>query len=390
MIFTFTTLQLKNGQKVNADTVKKMLADDKSEVIKTQFTGTAYFSPKLTYKAGDTENIKYRLCTYGGSSEEDKYQFILMMPSGFDAGTLNFSPNPDNSYNHKIKNLGYVGPNGEQTYLVTLYKKPDFNNTLPQGFLIDITMTANGRVGGKFTYDQNNELVYSLADDMVNQGDGYGAHKRTISLGYTTYNLVGTPTPFNLNQWTTSSYTIVPSNKPLVSSKYQLTNIKVTAKDGTTEQDPGYEELDATLKLPDHPTADERIQDGDYIDFKLGLPYKDENGNEQILPYDTVLANQDTLKDHGDLIYKGVTFGHLYKMGTYYRTVFNSNIDQFYSNADGANFYNDFSLKWAIKPYMDVYGHQHQQKGSVNDGKVFVYQYTDNKEDKFKEIQILS
>lgn len=77
-------------------------------------------------------------------------------------------------------------------------------------------------------------------------------------------------------------------------------------------------------------------------------------------------------------------------MGTYYRAVFNSNIDQFYSNADGANFYNDFSLKWAIKPYMDVYGYQHQQKGSVNDGKVFVYQYTDNKEDKFKEIQILS
>ena len=119
--------------------------------------------------------------------------------------------------------------------------------------------------------------------------------------------------------------------------------------------------MNATINLTHH------VENGDYLDFHLGLPLQD----GKILPYDTQLS------DGFDAKYQGTTIGHVFKMDGYYRLVFNTAVNQFFGNS-GSSFTDTFHLKWnsgtanpAIRKPTSVTDH--------NFGKPFVYQYTSDK-----------
>ncbi|OOK87706.1 hypothetical protein B0B48_08105 [Lactobacillus gasseri] len=156
------------------------------------------------------------------------------------------------------------------------------------------------------------------------------------------------------------TYTINTGTTALDKSEYSITNPSVTLHKGTTGH-AGYEQLTFTIT----PKQNSAIKSGQYIDVKLGLPTSDGN----VVPYDTLLANENIPLKAPD----GTQIATAYKMGTYYRIVFNSNAAEYTSGNNNLTL--TPILRWgnptSQNPSINI-----DQSDKNNLGKTFVYEGT--------------
>lgn len=308
-------------QTVSVDALKGIavgstdLGQNKSEVKKPTFSGTVYVSPKQNYKYGDKLSLRYRLTTYGDSDIQDP-QFILMVPGGFSANLNDFNWSPATTYNPQAKDLGHVGPNNEQVFLVTLSKNPTWNS----GQFVTFDAVADS--AGPYKYSDFGTPLVSVITDYANAGDiaEKGAGTTTIKLkNGQSFKVAKSIYTINEKQWSESGskigYNVNAGTTQLDQSQYSIKNIS-TKVEGNDQK--GDEALNATIQLNGN------ISDGSYIDFRMGIPYHDEATNTtQYEPYDSNV--QSTF----DIPYQGQTIGTVYNMGDYSRLVFNKSVNDF-------------------------------------------------------------
>lgn len=92
---------------------------------------------------------------------------------------------------------------------------------------------------------------------------------------------------------------------------YRVTGVKSNQVDATQTGQAGYEEIDPTIQITGV------VQNGDYIDFHLGIPYHDgQTGATKYVTYDHNLAKE----------FKVANVGTVYNMGDYYRLVFDNQL----------------------------------------------------------------
>ncbi len=359
---TATTTAATTDQTAMISAQAEVNADQSSQYDTTVpvFSGTVNWQAQSTYQAGDTDTIQYVIQSGNGSNSvrtvtyDRSSQYLLIIPAGFDATTSDLSIVSGNNADYQfaisdVQDLGNVGPDEERVFLITLAQTPSW--TSPLVIQAKITATSNGAGAHTYTQWSNQQLLLGVSGNLLPDFPGYGGSTYTYNFGGQEYTTVTSSIAFNGQQSGTISYTVVPGKQALDTSDFQVTNISAKATDGATTADLGYEELDPTIKITG------TVNDGDYIDFHLGLPYTDSDGNQDEELYDNTLV-----KDHGDIIYQGKTIGTVYNMGTYYRLVFNDNVNQF------GQVEVTLQLRWGADT----------QQASVNAGKVYVYQATDD------------
>lgn len=307
----------------------------------------------LTFKDGDTAEIAYQIQGFGGTGSKSGFfydtpnSYLLLIPKGFVAdGKVTASYAYGNYTISSQEVLHGIGKNGED------YIKINCPNTAyygaPVAAKINLTAKLKEDDGGYVSYNN------SLPSPFMAINNGSFSSSNDVQLGNTTYHIANNEWDQNLN------YTLIPGKQALDSNNFNISSSTVELHPGDTTNS-GYEQLNATINLTHH------VENGDYLDFHLGLPLQD----GKILPYDTQLS------DGFDAKYQGTTIGHVFKMDGYYRLVFNTAVNQFFGNS-GSSFTDTFHLKWnsgtanpAIRKPTSVTDH--------NFGKPFVYQYTSDK-----------
>lgn len=322
------TLQPINAQ---STTVQAVTESKTQEVATPTFSGTTNWEPNNTnkrwtgyavdaqYKMGDQSTINYVIQSWGGTNVANStdYQgsskYLIMIPAGFDTQSL--TPNRyDSALGYQLQDLGLVGPNGERTFMLTLAQTPSYNGPLS----ITANISPLATAGGAYSlYGQWSPLLMPLNDHMNATGEsnsGGGTGTITLKDG-TTYTYVRNLTSFNNAQWWDNNskvaYTIVPGAQQLAAANYKVANIKSSKVDATQTGQAGYEEIDPTIQITG------TVQNGDYIDFHLGIPYNDEqSGTTKYLAYDHNLAQE----------FKVPNVGTVYNMGDYYRLIFDNQL----------------------------------------------------------------
>ncbi|MCI1975572.1 MAG: YSIRK-type signal peptide-containing protein, partial [Limosilactobacillus sp.] len=363
-----TSLKVNTSSAINTKDLNKAFAENKAEEKIPTFSGTVWFDPegkldpankRTPYKAGDTQEIKYRISTYGESTIKDP-QYLLLLPAGFKTDTFTWS---DANAIKSTQDLGNVGPNGEQVFLVTTKTSPAWT-----GLYATATMTVDEKYAGAYSYADMSylPLISALYGDAKEGGEALaGAGSPTIHLtNGTDYHVAKSIYTLNGKQWSeaggSESYTVLPGKKAIDLTNFNVTSSSVDLHPGDATNS-GYEQLNATISLTHH------VEDGDYLDFHLGLPLQD----GKVLSYDSQLS------DGFDVKYQGTTIGHIFKMDGYYRLVFNTAVNQFFRNSS-SSFTDTVHLRWnsgnadpSIKKPTSTTDH--------NYGKTIVYQYTSDK-----------
>ena len=323
-----TTFQTAVTQPATVQTVTENKTQD---VATPTFSGMTNWEPNNTdkkwtgnaadvqYKAGDQSTINYVIQSWGGTNVANSadYQgsskYLIMIPAGFDTQAL--TPNrSDAALGYQLQDLGLVGPNGERTFMLTLAQTPSY------GALLNISATISplATAGGAYTlYNQWAPLLMPLNDHMIATGEsGAGGGTGTITLkNGTTYTYVRDLTSFNNAQWwdnnSKPAYTIVPGVQQLATGNYKVTGVKANKVDATQTGQAGYEEIEPTIQITG------TVKNGDYIDFHLGIPYRDvQTGKTKYITYDHNLAKE----------FKVANVGTIYNMGDYYRLVFDNQL----------------------------------------------------------------
>lgn len=307
----------------------------------------------LTFKDGDTAEIAYQIQGFGGTGSKSGFfydtpnSYLLLIPKGFVAdGKVTASYAYGNYTISSQEVLHGIGKNGEDYIKINCPNTPYYG--APVAAKINLTAKLKEDDGGYVSYNN------SLPSPFMAINNGSFSSSNDVQLGNTTYHIANNEWDQNLN------YTLIPGKQALDSNNFNISSSTVELHPGDTTNS-GYEQLNATINLTHH------VENGDYLDFHLGLPLQD----GKILPYDTQLS------DGFDAKYQGTTIGHVFKMDGYYRLVFNTAVNQFFGNS-GSSFTDTFHLKWnsgtanpAIRKPTSVTDH--------NFGKPFVYQYTSDK-----------
>lgn len=322
-----TTLNTSDGQSVAS--AQAVSENKTADVATPTFSGKTNWEPNTTqgkwtgtasdvqYKAGDQSQITYVIQSWGGTNVansadfQGSTQYLIMLPAGFDTDKLTPS-RTDAALGYNLQDLGYVGPNGERTFMLTLAQTPSYGNPLN----ISATITPTATAGGAYNYyNQWTPLLMPLSDHLkATSESGAGGGTGTITLkNGTTYTYVRDLTSFNNAQWwdndSKPAYTIIPGAKQLANTGYKIVSVKASKTNANQADQVGYEEIDPTIQI----IGD--VQDGDYIDFHLGIPYQDsQTGTVKYLAYDQNLAKT----------FKVANVGTVYNMGDYYRLVFDS------------------------------------------------------------------
>ena len=325
-----------------------------------EFTGTANFDANgKIFNVGDTiPEYTFRLSTWGNSTVQNP-KFIVMIPAGFTATTNDFSP----IKNATIESLG-TDSNGQQLFEISLKGgTPNWGTDSISGS-VRLTLTPTEQNGGSHTYSNLTAPLVSEVSDYAQPSNG----TYTFHVGNKDINVVQSPQTVN---WThpdkdpsdssaSLTYTINTGTTALDKSEYSITNPSVTLHKGTTGH-AGYEQLTFTIT----PKQNSAIKSGQYIDVKLGLPTSDGN----VVPYDTLLANENIPLKAPD----GTQIATAYKMGTYYRIVFNSNAAEYTSGNNNLTL--TPILRWgnptSQNPSINI-----DQSDKNNLGKTFVYEGT--------------
>ena len=357
-------LKIQNNQQINSNILKKNLTESKVEdsLKDFHFTGaiksfknttTGKDENYLTFKDGDTAEIAYQIQGFGGTGSKSGLfydtpnSYLLLIPKGFVAdGKVTASYVYGNYTISSQEVLHGIGKNGEDYIKINCPNTPYYG--APVAAKINLTAKLKEDDGGYVSYNN------SLPSPFMAINNGSFSSSNDVQLGNTTYHIANNEWDQNLN------YTLIPGKQALDSNNFNISSSTVELHPGDTTNS-GYEQLNATINLTHH------VENGDYLDFHLGLPLQD----GKILPYDTQLS------DGFDSKYQGTTIGHVFKMDGYYRLVFNTAVNQFFGNS-GSSFTDTFHLKWnsgtanpAIRKPTSVTDH--------NFGKPFVYQYTSDK-----------
>ncbi len=357
-------LKIQNNQQINSNILKKNLTESKVEDSLKDFHFTGAISSfknttagkdenYLTFKDGDTAEIAYQIQGFGGTGSKSGFfydtpnSYLLLIPKGFVAdGKVTASYAYGNYTISSQEVLHGIGKNGEDYIKINCPNTPYYG--APVAAKINLTAKLKEDDGGYVSYNN------SLPSSFMAINNGSFSSSNDVQLGNTTYHIANNEWDQNLN------YTLIPGKQALDSNNFNISSSTVELHPGDTTNS-GYEQLNATINLTHH------VENGDYLDFHLGLPLQD----GKILPYDTQLS------DGFDAKYQGTTIGHVFKMDGYYRLVFNTAVNQFFGNS-GSSFTDTFHLKWnsgtanpAIRKPTSVTDH--------NFGKPFVYQYTSDK-----------
>lgn len=306
------------------------------------------------------------LLSTAGNSTVQNPKFIVMISAGFTATTDSFKFTYG-SYDGtaKVEEVDGKGPNGEQLFEVTLSgATPNFTTAQVTG---SITLTPNftGENGGSHTYSNS---TAPLISELSTDGQaGRGTYTFTTNAG--PINVVQNNQTVNwLNAGTTgansgvsATYIIQVGKEKLATDAYSISNIKATPHEGKTSNDAGYEQLSFTF------TPKGELKDEQYFDVHLGLP--NQNGIEL---YDKTLG--DNLPIYAK---DGTQVGTAYKMGTYYRVVFNSNAEKVTTGNNHPSW--TLNLNWGNPQSQQPSISTNQSSSNTTDlGKVYVYQYTDD------------
>lgn len=357
-------LKIQNNQQINSNILKKNLTESKVEDSLKDFHFTGAISSfknttagkdenYLTFKDGDTAEIAYQIQGFGGTGSKSGFfydtpnSYLLLIPKGFVAdGKVTASYAYGNYTISSQEVLHGIGKNGEDYIKINCPNTPYYG--APVAAKINLTAKLKEDDGGYVSYNN------SLPSPFMAINNGSFSSSNDVQLGNTTYHIANNEWDQNLN------YTLIPGKQALDSNNFNISSSTVELHPGDTTNS-GYEQLNTTINLTHH------VENGDYLDFHLGLPLQD----GKILPYDTQLS------DGFDAKYQGTTIGHVFKMDGYYRLVFNTAVNQFFGNS-GSSFTDTFHLKWnsgtanpAIRKPTSVTDH--------NFGKPFVYQYTSDK-----------
>ena len=357
-------LKIQNNQQINSNILKKNLTESKVEDSLKDFHFTGAISSfknttagkdenYLTFKDGVTAEIAYQIQGFGGTGSKSGFfydtpnSYLLLIPKGFVAdGKVTASYAYGNYTISSQEVLHGIGKNGEDYIKINCPNTPYYG--APVAAKINLTAKLKEDDGGYVSYNN------SLPSPFMAINNGSFSSSNDVQLGNTTYHIANNEWDQNLN------YTLIPGKQALDSNNFNISSSTVELHPGDTTNS-GYEQLNATINLTHH------VENGDYLDFHLGLPLQD----GKILPYDTQLS------DGFDAKYQGTTIGHVFKMDGYYRLVFNTAVNQFFGNS-GSSFTDTFHLKWnsgtanpAIRKPTSVTDH--------NFGKPFVYQYTSDK-----------
>lgn len=222
--FQSTTLSQKSFTSVNSQsnpTVLVATTSDNAASSATTVESPAHFtgytsgmdnSNPVTGSFGDesgmkqTTNINYIMRSYGGTSSDNNVtftgnsQFIIYIPAGFTASnvtlTQNNNPLDTNTY---LQSLGKVGPNEEETFLVSLPYTPGYSGP--------VTLSATLNVDSSYPAGVYTATTNSLMR-VVNTGSFTTAGgTENLTLGTTTYSVLKAGT-----EWTNSNYIYVIGN----------------------------------------------------------------------------------------------------------------------------------------------------------------------------------
>ena len=172
------------------------LAATDATVAKPDFTGTAllgYIGTDGKYVSGSDisytsstsasslPNLAFRLSTANNDTTNSQ-QFFVMIPKGFKSSVNDFSqlgssrytypfnagfsgPESFSSSEYSVKDLGEVGPNGEQLFSITLTANPNWGNNFGGQF----KLTLDPTVTGQYSY---NEYTAPLVSELASDGQG--------------------------------------------------------------------------------------------------------------------------------------------------------------------------------------------------------------------------
>ncbi|MDO6362254.1 hypothetical protein, partial [Lactobacillus paragasseri] len=173
------------------------LAATDATVAKPDFTGTAllgYIGTDGKYVSGSDisytsstsasslPNLAFRLSTANNDTTNSQ-QFFVMIPKGFKSSVNDFSqlgssrytypfnagfsgPESFSSSEYSVKDLGKVGPNGEQLFSITLTANPNWGNNFGGQF----KLTLDPTVTGQYSY---NEYTAPLVSELASDGQGW-------------------------------------------------------------------------------------------------------------------------------------------------------------------------------------------------------------------------
>lgn len=337
-------------------------------VQKQTFTGTTQWAQgnNQDFAPGDTSTITYKIQGYGEGSNYSlgQGQYLLYIPQGFSASTVTVDKSKSYGSQYSditLQNLGNVGINGQQVWLVIVGNKPMWSDPL----YISATIIANADAGGGYSTNTSN-----LIKAIVNNANFTGNTTNVTYNGVTyavTNTTAGSGSTDSTNNVANYNY-LFPDvgTTEIASDDYSIPDTAISAKavnTSTTSNIAGYEELD----ISNITFKQGSVTNGSYLDFRMGLPSK----NNGLVPYDTVLSPTS------GVYLDNTQIGTLYQMDGFYRLVFNTAGEQASKNARLV--LNDLSLKW---------NHANSRNSSAiptvkptdnqsNPGPL-VYQYTDD------------
>ncbi|EEW54153.1 mucin-binding protein [Limosilactobacillus antri] len=296
----------------------------------------------LTFKPGDTADLTYYFRSSGDGSQMKNgawpvaSRYLLTIPAGFKLSSFSTG-------DYTSTSLGQVGQNNEWIYLISLGRIPSYQAPVAiTAHLVAVTDNLKDAGSHDYSWFPIPGLLMAINDD------NHFNSSHTITLGGQTYQVTDcSPFLHGNGLGEAIDYTVVPGTNELAASNYQVVGVNGSAHNGTGAQ-VGYEEIQPEIKITG------TVHSGDYIDFRLGLPYTDtKTGQTKYLAYDKTLAASWTTADHNATVYN---------MGDYYRLVFNV------SSESLSNPTVKLDLRWGADG----------TEASVNAGKVFVYRFTDD------------
>lgn len=321
---------------------------DTATVSGLQFTGSVngfknttsgQQADNFTFKPGDTADLTYYIRSAGSAQMKDNSwpvasRYLLTIPAGFKLSSFSTGDFTSTS-------LGRVGQNNEWVYLISLNHTPSYQ--IPVAITAHlVAVVDNLKDGGSHDYSwfPIPGLLMAINDDQ------HFNSSHTITLGGQTYQVTDC-SPFlhgnGLGEPVT--YTVAPGTSELAAANYQVIGVNGSTHNGTGSQ-VGYEEIQPEIKITG------TVHSGNYIDFRLGLPYTDaQTGQTKYLPYDNTLAANWTTGDQNATVYN---------MGDYYRLVFNV------SSESLSNPTVKLDLRWGAAG----------TQSSINANKVYVYRST--------------
>ncbi|MCW4388159.1 mucin-binding protein [Limosilactobacillus oris] len=320
---------------------------DTATVSGLQFTGSVndfknttagQQADNFSFKPGNTADLTYYIRNAGSAQMENgswpvASRYLLTIPAGFKLSSFSTGDFTSTS-------LGRVGQNNEWVYLITLNRTPSYQNPVSITAHL-LAVTDNLKDGGSHNYDWFPIPGLLMA---INDNQHFNS-SHTITLGGQTYQVTDcSPFLHGNSLGEPISYTVVPGTNELAAANYQVVSVNGSTHNGTGSQ-VGYEEIQPEIKITG------TVHSGDYIDFRLGLPYTDaQTGQTKYLPYDKTLAASWTLGNNGTV----------YNMGDYYRLVFNVNSESL------SNPVVKLDLRWGATG----------TQSSINANKVYVYRST--------------